>query len=340
MLSVFFIQLIMPYRYGTMGQPALWRIIVAMMVTQAMLTLLVFGVPALSAQSIGFATIAQGRELLTTRDDFVTRMSPFDRAARMKTDRDVSEDEYLRFVSANVREWAPDEKAAVEAAWAELKPRLDEMRLPFPKTILFVKTSGAEEGGAEYTRGAGIVLPESALAAEKRGELRAIVAHELFHVLSRNAPALRERLYAVIGFQPCGEIVFPEALAARKITNPDAPKNDHVIRVRSGEQTVWVAPILYANAEHYDVAKGGQFFEYLKLSFLEVEGLSGKYDAAHPVLLDLDQMQGFFEQVGRNTGYIIHPEEILADNFRMLMMGESDVKSPEILAGLKKALGQ
>ena len=295
---------------------------------------------ALGAQSIDFATVAQGRELLTTRDDFIIRMSPFDRAARMKTDQDVTEDAYLRFVAANVREWAPDEKAVVEGVWAELKPKLDEMRLPFPKTILFVKTTGAEEGDAEYTRGAGIVLPQAALAAEKRGELRGIIAHELFHVLSRNGPDLRDRLYAVIGFQPCREIVFPEALAARKITNPDAPKNDHCIQVRNEAEPVWVVPILYSNTEHYEVAKGGLFFQYLKLSFLVVEGQSGKYDAAHPVLLDVNQLQGFFEQVGRNTEYTIHPEEILADNFRFLLLGHSDVKSPEILAGLAKALSQ
>ncbi len=312
---------------------------------QAMLTVLVLAVPALTAQSIDFATAAQGRELLTTRDDFVTRMSPFDRAARMKTDQDVTEDAYLRFVAANVREWAPDEKAAVEGVWAELKPRLDQMRLdgmrlPFPKTILFVKTTGAEEGEAAYTRGTGIVLPELALAPGKRGELKAIVAHELFHVLSRNAPELRGRLYAVIGFQPCREIVFPEALAARKITNPDAPKNDHCIQVRNGAETVWAVPILYAKTDRYDMAKGGLFFQYLKLSFLVVEGQSGKYDAAHPVLLDVNQLQGFFEQVGRNTEYTIHPEEILADNFRFLLLGHSDVKSPEILAGLAKALSQ
>jgi hypothetical protein len=306
---------------------------------QAMLTVLVFAVPAV-AQSIDFATIAQGRELLTTRDDFVTRMSPFDRAARMKTDQDVTEDAYLRFVAANVREWAPDEKAAVEGVWAELKTKLDEMRLPFPKTILFVKTTGAEEGDAEYTRGVGIALPESALASEKRSGLRAIVAHELFHVLSRNAPELRDRLYAVIGFQPCMEIVFPEALAARKITNPDAPKNDHCIQVRNGAETVWAVPILYAKTDRYDMAKGGLFFEYLKFSFLVVEGLSGKYDAAHPVLLDVNQLQGFYEQVGRNTEYIIHPEEILADNFRLLLLGQSDVQSPQVLAGLRKALAQ
>jgi hypothetical protein len=52
----------------------------------AMLAVLVFTVPVMMAQTIDFTTVAQGRELLTTRDDFVMRMSPLDRAARMKTD--------------------------------------------------------------------------------------------------------------------------------------------------------------------------------------------------------------------------------------------------------------
>lgn len=43
-----------------------------------------------------------------------------------------------------------------------------------------------------------------------------------------------------------------------------------------------------------------------------MEGLSGKYDAAHPELPDVDRLRVFFEQAGRNTEYIIHPEEILA----------------------------
>jgi hypothetical protein len=42
-------------------------------------------------------------------------------------------------------------------------------------------------------------------------------------------------------------------------------------------------------------------------------------------------VKGFHEQIGRNTGYIIHPEEVLADNFVLLVRRETDVPSPEIL---------
>ena len=53
-----------------------------------------------SGQDLSFATVPEARKLLSTRDAFVARMSPFDRSARMKTDREVSEAEYLAFAAA------------------------------------------------------------------------------------------------------------------------------------------------------------------------------------------------------------------------------------------------
>jgi hypothetical protein len=44
--------------------------------------------------------------------------------------------------------------------------------------------------------------------------------------------------------------------------------------------------------------------------------------------------------VGRNTQYIIHPEEILADNFALLVLGETSIPSPVILEKMKDALGK
>ena len=38
---------------------------------------------------LSFATVEEGKRVLTSRDDYVERMSAFDRAARLKTDRVV-----------------------------------------------------------------------------------------------------------------------------------------------------------------------------------------------------------------------------------------------------------
>ena len=296
--------------------------------------------------AIAFATVDEGRKILTTRDDFVSRLSPFDRAARVETDQDVSEQEYLRFVRVNVLAWRRQDEAVVGAAWSALGPKLDQMALPFPATIDLIKSTGREEGGAEYTRANAIILPESALERAHRGSLEGLLAHELFHVLSRANPELRDTLYATIGIPPCGEVPLPPERAARKITNPDAPKNDHCIRVQTSQGAVWAVPILFSKTPHYDVARGGPFFNYLEFKLLVVQrtGTSATaratYDLAHPVLLDVNQVSGFYEQVGRNTNYIIHPEEILADNFKLLLLGRTNVPSPQVLRKMAVVLEQ
>jgi hypothetical protein len=298
-----------------------------------------------------FATAEQGRDTLTKRDDFVQRMSPFDRAARMKTDKTVSEETYLKFVSSQVLEWTEDEKAALQAILSDnLGPLMGGLGLPWPAPIYIIKTTGEEEGNAPYTRGNAIVLPLAVLAKGtpmgKTGPLRGTIAHELFHILSRHSPALKERLYAAIGFQSCGEVAFPSSLAAMKVTNPDAPKNDHCIRVGIDGKKVWVVPILFSKSERYDVGLGGEFFNYLRLRFLCVNGISDQvpgaatYDDTDFQLVDLSRLSGFFEQVGRNTDYIIHPEEILAENFSFLMLGKTGVPSPDILKNIQGVLEQ
>jgi hypothetical protein len=293
--------------------------------------------------TIVFATIDEGKRVLGTRDDFVQRMSPFDRAARMKTARRVPEEEFLKHVSQNVLAWSDAEKQAVESAVKGIRPSLETMRLSFPDKIYLVKTTGNEEGGAAYTRGSAIVLPKGELAGSARA-IRKLVSHELFHVLSRANPELRERLYEAIGFVKCNEIEFPARLGPRKITNPDAPRNDHYICVRVGGKECLAVPILFASTETYDVVRGGEFFDYLQFRLLlvaagkEPDSVRVRDDGDEPSLVDLRQVTGFFEQVGRNTEYIIHPEEILADNFALLVMGAHDVQSPEILKKMKDIL--
>src|SRR5580658_6756193 len=96
--------------------------------------------PSVKGPSFAFATMQQGREILTNRDDFVQALSPFDRAARMKTDQNVSEQDYLNFVARNVLDWDAAEKELVQSALSDLQPRLDALALPFPENIRFIKT--------------------------------------------------------------------------------------------------------------------------------------------------------------------------------------------------------
>jgi len=305
-----------------------------------------FGQVKLAREStIDFATPDQGRAVLTQRDDFVERMSPFDRAARVQTDREVSEAEYLKFAGANVLEWNAEERQKICTALQAIQARLVSFNLPFPGAVLLVKTTGKEEGGAAYTLANSIMLPPAILSGAA-GDLPQIIAHELFHVLSRANPVLREKLYSAIGFIACEEVALPPDLRARKITNPDAPKNNHCIKVSAGGEESWAIPIIYSSSEKYDVRRGGPFFNYLQFQMLLVDRgensstPSVKVHLKHgkAALVGVDQVTGFYEQVGRNTGYIIHPEEILADNFALLVLDKRDVPTPAVLEKIEAIL--
>jgi hypothetical protein len=56
------------------------------------------------------------------------------------------------------------------------------------------------------------------------------------------------------------------------------------------------------------------------------------------VLEPFNRVAGFFEQVGRNTEYIIHAEEILASSFELLVLGERAAASPEVLERIRAEL--
>jgi hypothetical protein len=293
-----------------------------------------------SGSALTFATPDEAKAVLASRDDFIKRLSPFDRAAKINSGAPVSEQD-LEAVAANVRAWTEADIQKVTAAFEIDKPGIANLALPFPPTILLIKTSGDDEGAAPYTRGNAIVLPEPVLARPANAIARTL-SHELFHILSRAHPELRDALYRIIGFHRCPEVLLPETLRDRRITNPDAPVIEHCIRVMHGGQPVWAAPVLYSRAAQFAPAAGGTFFRYLQFRLQPVAapdaaGGSPPVVAREEDLMDPGSVSGFFDQIGHNTRYIIHPDEILADNFVLLIRKETG-ESPEILEKMGETL--
>ncbi len=288
-----------------------------------------------------FATAEEGRGILTAKDDFIEQLSPFDRSCRMRTDSVVTEKEFLEFVSNNVRSWEKEEEDRVRPIIATISPKLERFTSLLPKKVYLVKTTGNEEGGVAYTRGTAIIIPARQLTKDNV-TLYKILSHELFHIISRQNRQLRDQLYETIGFKKCPQFKFPRTLEHRKITNPDAPMNDHCILVKAGKQSLWVTPILYSNMEKYTSSHSEHFFDYLQVAFLAVARDNGRgrsptlFKDARPRLYSEDELSGFYEQIGKNTDYIIHPEEILADNFTYLLFGIKEVESPEIIEKMEK----
>lgn len=295
--------------------------------------------------AVEFATVEEGTRILSTSDDFSQQMSPFDRSLRMRKDSSSTEEEFLTYAGSNVMAWSEPEKEGVTAAFLNIQAQLEVFPLTLPGVVYIIKTSGLEEGGSAYTRANAIIFPEAFLGVATE-EIEQLICHELFHVMSRANPELREKLYRSIGFEYCGEVPFPAQLLSRKMTNPDAPRNDHCIQVKVGNYNRWAVPILYSDVMTYDSDRGGEILEYLQFKIMLVDwpdksagAIPSKLDQGAE-LLDLSKISGFFEQVGRNTGYIIHPEEILADNFVLLVKQKSDIPSPAIVTEMEKILNE
>jgi hypothetical protein len=317
-------------------QKLLWLLVLALAPS-----VVVGGIPLGTNCVVSFAAVDAGRKMLATRDEFVLALSPFDRAARMKTNREVSEKDFLEFVAGNVLAWQPDETNRISRLFQDIGRRLAPGNLPFPREIVLIKTSGREEGNASYTRQNAVVLPQKEI--QSRG-LENTLIHELFHLLSRSNPALRRELYGIIHFHPVNPIPVPAELEPRRITNPDGVQNCWSIIVTNNNQALTVVPVLYSSTPHYDPARGGEFFDYLVFQFLVIakEGAAWRPQLlnGHPRLIEPGEAGGFFEQVGRNTQYIIHPDEILADNFVHLVNRHTNLASPWIVSEMDRVLAK
>ncbi|MGD1046840.1 MAG: hypothetical protein ABR936_16150 [Bacteroidota bacterium] len=290
---------------------------------------------------IKFASIKEGKKLLTTKDDFIFSMSSFDRSARMKTDKDISENEFLSFISESIVDWKDEEIKYLLPVISSISMKIKKYNLSLPDTIFIIKTSGIEEGGAAYTRQNAIIFPETYFH-ESSENLEKTFAHELFHVFTRHSPDIKNKLYRLIGFEQCNDIILPNDIIDIKITNPDAPKNDHYIEINYKGNDIKVIPILFSQSRKYDKALGGEFFNYMVFNFIAVENQDGNYKFKtqddKPILIGVNQISGFLEKTGRNTEYIIHPEEILADNFALLVRGDLNLPSPEIIKKIGEEL--
>jgi hypothetical protein len=288
-----------------------------------------------------FASVEEAADALGRRDAFVESLSRFDLEVRLQTDQPVEPKDLVEFARRQVVAWRPEQIEHVSAVIESVRAKLAGLRQCLPPETLLIQTTGREEGNAAYTRGTAIILPTDK-AALPRERLERLVLHELFHVISRHNLNLRAELYRMIGFEVAEEIALPPALRNRKITNPDAPKIDCRITLDHQGRQADFAPVLLASPPQYDAEMGGSIFNYLTFRLIEVEPHEGSWRVAlrdgEPTLVDPSQTPAFFERIGRNTKYIIHPDEILADNFVLMATDAEALATPGIVDAMRREL--
>lgn len=291
------------------------------------------GVPLSDDVSVEFASKEQAGMLLAQPDDYNTRLSEFDLTAKPQVTEPVTVEEFRRYQGEQGMAWSAQEQQKFIAIFESIREPLAPYVKFLPSKVILAKTTGNEEAGAFYTRGDAIFIPQQVMGAPADGLAR-IMLHELFHVLSRHNPDLRDELYASVGFVKTDEVQLPTPLSEQKITNPDVPVLQHLIKVAVDGEQRWATPVIYSDSP-YDPAKERSFFPYIKLELLiyDWDGESSPVAASKdgkPHLVQFAEAEGFFEQIGQNTNYLFHAEEILAENFTLLVQG-GNIMSPEII---------
>lgn len=292
--------------------------------------------PLTDTTVLSFASVEEGQAALGSTDRFIKALSKFDRQARLRSTRDdITNEEVMQLAASHVLPWQPEQITKFTKVIASMREKLSGYKLPLPETILLIQTSGEEEGNAAYTRENAIIFPKRYVEGKN---VERILIHELFHVLSSQNAKLRHKLYAIIGFKPCPNVAMPASKRDLKLTNPDGPNLDSYIELDVDGEKSKAVPVLFANKKY----AGGNFFQYLTFKLMVVENEGDTWTAVEedgePILIDPKSNESFHRQIGANTSYIIHPDEVLASNFEHFVLDTKDLKTPAIIEEMRALL--
>lgn len=279
--------------------------------------------------SYRFADVDEGAALLLDNDSYFNKLTPTDMEIRMG-DTDATLDEYKAFAAQQVRGISDADRAALVASLERVRSKFDDLGLSFPidQEIVIVLTTMEEEAGAgAYTHKNRIFLGDF-LARYARGTKEQqqacdlTMAHEIFHVLTRNSPRFRRAMYAVIGFTLCQEPLFSDELRQHIITNPDIEQYDCKATFTIDGQPTECTVVNYLPDEWN---RSGSFFRSMLSGVVPIDQPDRFYPAS--------EVPDFWQVMGRNSDYAIGAEECMAENFSMTVVyGEDhDYPSPHII---------
>ena len=300
--------------------------------------------PACVAESnaLGYRYVEAGEaaQLLLSNRDYYDNLTQNDLNFRLQK-LDATLPELETFAAAQTRDFTDAEKARIDQSMAAIQSLCEAQgyALPPMDDIVFAKTTMAEECyAAAYTHGTQIYMGEAMCdyylsdAEAKQEGFDVIVAHELFHCLTRAHPDFRAAMYGILGFTVVdSDYEFAPEIRERMISNPDVEHhNAYAAFEIDGRSIDCVA--LFTTSKPFEKV-GDSFFDGMVTGLVPIGDMTTMYTS--------DDAANFLEVFGENTDYVIDPEETLADNFAYLMIYGLDgkaYKTPEIIQAIDALL--
>ncbi|GGY56614.1 hypothetical protein [Parvularcula lutaonensis] len=274
-----------------------------------------------------FASPELAATVLTAEDEYTAVLQPREIAIKALDASVTDWGGLAEKYEADLRAWTEADKEALRASIAAVLPKVNEIDQWLPDEILLTYNGIGVEGGLPHTRGNLITFGAGTDLEDGEG-LRALFLHELHHVMSRANWDRRDDYFALLSFEPCA-FDEPAGLEVLRLTNPDAPLYEHYMPVPV-EGADGVIPYLFTSRAYDGTGTLGDYFGFGLLP-VSADGGACIAEASDPSgLLQPGQSPEFLAKLGGNTGYIIHPEETLADNFVHWGLDRQGLPTPEL----------
>jgi len=241
-------------------------------------------------------------------------------------------EEYKKYLQADVEDFSSEEIELLRDIFKEayeLSNRVSKNL--FPERVKLIKTKANHYGrSAYYTRDNCIIIPANELEEAFPESILGVMLHELSHIYTRLHPQKAAELYGHIGFKKLAhDLIIPDSLSLNILLNPDGVDFRYGIEIQDSSRNILAVPIIRSNENRFKPFKQ-IFFQYLQFDLYEAQ----KKDNVYTVLttpqggttLNWNNNSSFYQQITMNTDYIIHPDEIIADNFMLLILSEKDKK--------------
>lgn len=289
-----------------------------------------------------FADREEGMEFLMACEAYYDGFSANDLAYRMQR-RDADMEDYKAFAREQVCGFTDAEKALIDVYMQKIEQKIADngYHLPELDEIVFICTTEKEECGASaYTHGTQIYLGKELLdsfvgTGGYAPNLEYLLAHEIFHCLTRSSPGFRADMYRIIHFTVQEEeFEIPPSVMEYYISNPDVEHhNAYAGFIINGEPVNCF--IALVTRKHFENA-GESFFDTATAALVPVDGTDAYY---YP-----EDASNYDDIFGRNTDYTIDPEECMADNFGFLIAFGAEgprgdgYRTPEIIDAIREYL--
>ena len=274
--------------------------------------------------------------VLDTKTPFFENIRVVDMAIQMKTNfpkgakRDSILSTYKLYLQRDVEDFTKVEEAMLSRIMQKAFNLCQSINPTiFPPKIVLIKTKANHFGrSAYYTRNDMIIIPFNEMEEATEQEILGVMLHEVSHIFTRYHPKAAAELYQHIGFRALDKpLVIPDSISKYVLHNPDGVDFEYGIHLTDQDSSFLAIPMIRSNESDFRLHKR-VFFQYLQFDLFALRDDGDLYTLLctreGKTTINWENNASFHRQITMNTDYIIHPDEIIADNFMMLMLAQND----------------